>query len=127
MQLEELASTAARFDLAGKGVSGQAQLMEAPQAARDATVIPTVPDIPTDTGADQAADELDQVIEEMREYQGWGNFDIDFDRDEQTNALIVRIVDRDTGKTLRQIPPDQILRLRQHLREALGLVFDRLA
>jgi uncharacterized FlaG/YvyC family protein len=71
--------------------------------------------------------ELEKAIDSLNKYAGYGNFNINFARDDKTDSLVIKIVDRDTGETIRQIPPDQILRLRLHLREVLGLVFDYMA
>jgi flagellar protein FlaG len=66
---------------------------------------------------------LEKTIESLRKFEGWGNFTIDFARDDQTGSLVISIVDRETGEVLRQIPPDQILSLRSHLQKLLQEVF----
>ena len=71
--------------------------------------------------------DFEDTMENLKEYAGWGNFNIGFSTDDETGSLIIKIIDRDTGETLRQIPPDEILSLRSHLQEVLGLVFDHLA
>ncbi|MEE9441126.1 MAG: flagellar protein FlaG [candidate division Zixibacteria bacterium] len=72
-------------------------------------------------------DELDKTVEGLTEYTGWGNFNIDFALDDETNSMVIKIIDRDSGETVRQIPPEQMLNLRSHLRELLGLIFDHMA
>jgi uncharacterized FlaG/YvyC family protein len=37
------------------------------------------------------------------------------------------LVDRNTDEVLRQIPPEQILKMRHRLEELMGLIFDRTA
>jgi flagellar protein FlaG len=71
--------------------------------------------------------DFEKTMESLKDYVGWGNFNIDFATDDQTGSMVIKIIDRDTGETLRQIPPDQILSLRSHLQEFLGLVFDHMA
>lgn len=131
MQLEDITSTAAHLNLAAGLVHGRAIRGEVPRVRKGATdiaepgVVDRMEEIDVNKSVD--ADELHEAVREMRKYHGWGNFNIDFDRDDETNSLIVKIIDRDTGEVLRQIPPDQILKMRRHLREALGLVFDHIA
>ncbi|MEZ5359431.1 MAG: flagellar protein FlaG [Candidatus Zixiibacteriota bacterium] len=72
-------------------------------------------------------DELEKAVESLSEYAGWGNFNIGFDTDDETDSMVITISDRDSGEIVRQIPPDQILKLRSHLQEVLGLVFDHMA
>lgn len=44
--------------------------------------------------------------------------------DRDTNDLVISLVDRNTDKVIRQIPPDQILKMRQRLEELMGLILD---
>jgi len=131
MQLEEIISTAARSNLAGNGISTVIKPEQVPQVKRGYTDTVSSGAIKKSESVDRkgesASEALNDVIQEMRQYQGWGNFNIGFDRDDATNSLVVKIIDRETGETLRQIPPDQILRIRQHMQEAIGLVFDDFA
>jgi len=79
----------------------------------------------SDDGLDKT--DFEKTMESLKEYTGWGNFNIDFATDDQTGSIVIKIIDRDTGETLRQIPPEQILNLRSHLKEIQGLVFDHMA
>jgi len=36
--------------------------------------------------------------------------------------IVVKVVDDDTGKVIRQIPPDDVLSIREHLKEMSGLL-----
>jgi len=71
--------------------------------------------------------EMEKTLESLKEYAGRGNFSIDFVTDKETDSLIIRVIDRNTGETLRQIPPEQILSLRSHMREIMSRVFDHMA
>ncbi len=72
----------------------------------------------------QAMSEMERTIKSLQEYAGWGNFNIDFSQDDQSGSLVIRIIDRDSGEVIRQIPPDEILSLRSHLKELLSEGFD---
>lgn len=48
------------------------------------------------------------------------NYSIDDDLD----CLVVQVIEADSGKVIRQIPPDEILVLRQRLEELTGIIFD---
>ena len=47
--------------------------------------------------------------------------------DQDTGDLVITLVNRNTDEVLRQVPPDQILAMRQRLEELLGLIFDTTA
>jgi len=38
--------------------------------------------------------------------------------------MVVSVIDRDTGDELKQLPPEEILKMRQHLQELMGVLFD---
>lgn len=56
-----------------------------------------------------------------------GGFYIGFFKDEKTEKMVIRIIDRESGEVRKQIPPDQILALMYRLRELQGLVVDQKA
>lgn len=72
-------------------------------------------------------DELEKIVQEMRKFRGWGNFLIDFTIDEESDSTVIKIIDRDSGEVLRQIPPEEILQLKRHMVEVLGMLFDNKA
>jgi flagellar protein FlaG len=50
--------------------------------------------------------------------------DLNLSVDNDTETVVIKLIERESRKVIRQIPPDEILRLRQHLQELLGVVFD---
>jgi uncharacterized FlaG/YvyC family protein len=84
---------------------------------------PDEPDMVSISETGQNLFEMEKVIANLREYAKRGNYTINFEFDDETGSLVVRIVDRDTGEVMRQIPPDEILALRSHLQELLKNVF----
>jgi flagellar protein FlaG len=44
--------------------------------------------------------------------------------EQDTDELVVTLVNRDTEEVLRQVPPEQILKMRQRLEELMGIIFD---
>lgn len=53
--------------------------------------------------------------------------DLNLSIDDNTDSLVIRLIERESHKIIRQIPPDEILRLRRHLQELLGVIFDETA
>jgi len=50
---------------------------------------------------------------------------IQFSYDRASGRVIVRIVSKETGEILRQIPPEEYLAFVARFRELLGAIFDR--
>jgi flagellar protein FlaG len=48
-----------------------------------------------------------------------------FEVDRESHDLIIKIVNRETHQILRQIPPEEVRRLRATMRSILGAALDR--
>ncbi|MCP4567841.1 MAG: flagellar protein FlaG [FCB group bacterium] len=119
MQLKEINSTAPQEGSAADKVTRRQTTSE------KMTTAETKEQSPPETTLD--VDEMKKVVEYLKEFADWGNFNIGFDKEEDTNLIIVNIVDSDSGEIIKQIPPEEILRIRSQLREVAGLIFDHLA
>jgi flagellar protein FlaG len=62
-------------------------------------------------------DTIDKILEEKQ-------IELDWSFDRKSNSIVIRFVERDTNKIIRQIPPEEILRLREHIIEMLGMIYD---
>ena len=50
------------------------------------------------------------------------NFGIEFEFSDTDNRLITRVVDRESGELIRQIPSEEVLRMARNLSETSGLL-----
>ena len=69
-----------------------------------------------------------EIIEKLKEkinklLSQW-NIQLDFSIDKDLDKVIVKVKDRDTGKVIRQIPPEEMLRIAKSLEELSGLLLD---
>ncbi len=53
------------------------------------------------------------------------NVGLQFSVFEETGQTVVRVVDKDTGELIRQIPPKELLELASKLEDMMGILFDR--
>ena len=44
---------------------------------------------------------------------------------QESNAWVIEVTDRETGKVIRQVPPDDLLRLKAKIDEVIGILFDK--
>lgn len=49
--------------------------------------------------------------------------ELQFSLDQKSDTVVVKIIDKQTNKVLRQIPPEDLLELRQRLKDAAGVIF----
>ena len=47
-----------------------------------------------------------------------------FDINKEINRIVIKVIDRDTDKVIREIPPSEIQNLLMKIREAIGLLYD---
>lgn len=66
----------------------------------------------------QATDELNQQMEKL-------NTNIAFAFSDETERLYIRVLEKDTGKLIREFPTEQARALAGYLKNAVGLLFDK--
>jgi flagellar protein FlaG len=73
----------------------------------------------------RSAEEIHKDLEMINEQLKSANSSIQFSVDDKSNEVIVRIVDRDSGEVIRQIPPESIVRLRERMKDMSGLFVEK--
>jgi len=69
-------------------------------------------------------DELSQSIQKLTDQIQKFNRDLQFVADEATGKLIVKVIDSNTGNVIRQIPPEEVLKIMQNIDNMSGLIFN---
>ncbi len=64
------------------------------------------------------------LVEKLRSQMQHIQRDLSFSVDESTGDVVVRVIDGDSGKIVRQIPSEEILRLTERLDEMRSLLFE---
>ena len=54
------------------------------------------------------------------------NRKLQFVVDHRSNEVIVKVIDKETDKVIKELPPEELQRLHSNLREAIGLLFDEM-
>lgn len=94
-------------------------------AARPATSSEAPLRTPQDSASEQlSTQEVRNTVAAFNDVFEQANISVRYSFDEDTDDLVITLVDRDTDEVLRQLPPDQILKMRQRLQELMGLMFD---
>lgn len=52
-------------------------------------------------------------------------FNLKFSVDDRSNTVIVQVIEKSSGKLIRQIPSKEILKLRQRISDLLGMIYDK--
>jgi flagellar protein FlaG len=66
--------------------------------------------------------DVKQAVREINQGLRSLNNHLQFSIDDKTESVVVKLIDGDTGEVLRQIPPEEVLRLRAYYKEQQGLL-----
>lgn len=70
---------------------------------------------------ERQAEFLQETLERLKKiFRGQAEFRVDRD----ANLIVIRIKDPETGEIIRQIPPEQALKLAKNIQELIGLLMD---
>jgi flagellar protein FlaG len=67
---------------------------------------------------------LAEAIDRIQESVDLQNRSLQFKIDAPNNRVQILVIDRDTEEVIREIPPTEVLKVAERIRETLGLVFD---
>ncbi|OHB76985.1 MAG: hypothetical protein A2Z34_03755 [Planctomycetes bacterium RBG_16_59_8] len=68
-------------------------------------------------GVEEAVDRLNKLIEGVNSRLKFGLYG-------ETDQLYVQVIERTTNKVMKMLPPEDLLKLRDKLRDAIGVVLD---
>jgi flagellar protein FlaG len=74
---------------------------------------------------DVKPEELQKLIEEVRKKFDMLSKYLKIDIDQELEIPVVKIMERDTNRVIRQIPPDYLLELMKRIDQLLGLLVER--
>lgn len=70
---------------------------------------------------DQAV--IKEVVDDLNQFAQSVNRQLEFFVDQDSGKTIIKVIDSDTGETIRDIPPEEILNMQKHLKEASERLF----
>jgi len=59
--------------------------------------------------------------------QAFRNKKLQYVVDHGSNQVVVKVIDKETDKVIRELPPEELQRLHKNLKEASGALFDEMA
>lgn len=86
--------------------------------------VATQPQNPLQEAA-RSADEIQQDIEKMNDQLKSMNRSIRFSVDDESHDIVVKVVDENTGDVVMEIPPEEVLKLRERMSEMSGLLVEK--
>ena len=79
---------------------------------------------PIDLKNEEIRETVDRYIEEINEVIAHFNTKVQFAKDDDTGKTVIKIIDRDTDKTIKMIPPEVFLKVAAKMAEMIGILVD---
>ena len=70
-----------------------------------------------------SVESLGEAVASIKDFVQTIRRDLNFDLDDSSGKMVVKVTDRSTGEVVRQIPTEEALRLAKNLEEARSLLF----
>lgn len=106
---------------------------ETPRASLAADKVDTtrkkVSEAPEDAAAAVTENKLqpEELLSQIKTITEDGLYSVQFENNQESNELIVKVIDRETNEVVRQIPPEELLELTKHLNELRGNLVETVA
>jgi len=68
---------------------------------------------------------VESVVKDLNDAVKMFNTNLSFSIDKDTGKTVIKVVDVATKEVIRQIPPDDVLRIAAHIKELLGILYDK--
>jgi flagellar protein FlaG len=71
--------------------------------------------------------DLQSTIRDLQKVSETFNRRLSFSLNEKLGQVVVKVIDNDTDKVVREIPPTELQHVYERIREVIGLLFDKSA
>jgi len=87
-----------------------------------------IADAAADAAAEKPQDRIDveRYLRDIINYTEVFNKRLKFSINEELNQVVVKVIDSQTDKVIKEIPPEVLQRLHVRIREAIGLLIDEI-
>jgi len=67
---------------------------------------------------------IEKIIEDLKKKLSMLNTQLEIKIDKDTDIVVVKVVDKETNKVIRQIPPEYVLKIAKYLDEIAGILYN---
>jgi flagellar protein FlaG len=68
---------------------------------------------------------IEQTVREIEEFSSYLNRRLKYSINQELGQVIVKVIDSETDKVIKVLPPEELQRLHARIRETIGLLFDK--
>ncbi len=79
------------------------------------------------SGTDENKVSPEEILDKIKELSEDGLYSVRFEKNDDVDQLVVKLVDRQTDEVIRQIPPESILGVKANLQEYSGNIVNQVS
>ncbi len=68
-------------------------------------------------------EDVEEMVDALKEMTATLQTKMDFSINEGTNSLVVKVLEQDTEKVIKQFPPEELLELQEKMQDLTGFLF----
>ena len=72
-------------------------------------------------------EKLERIAKAMSDYIESIQRDLHIKIDDQTDKIVIQVISKSDGKVIRQVPPEELLKIAVKIEEMVGVLFDKSA
>ena len=69
-------------------------------------------------------EDVEGMVEALKDFSETLQTKLNFSVDDGTNSIVVKVIERDTDKVIRQIPPEEMLELQEKMQDLTGFLLN---
>jgi flagellar protein FlaG len=75
---------------------------------------------------DELREGIQEIVKDLNTVASSYNKRLDFQMDHELGQVVVKIIDKSTDKVIKEVPPKELQRVHQRIKQAMGLLFDEI-
>lgn len=103
------------------------QMLAGHPAAKGAAAAVEEPSSPADAAEEATPAQVERAVNEVNAALESRSVGLQFEIDKDTDKVVVKVVDRENGEVIRQIPSEEVLRVAKVMGKASGLLVSQRA
>ena len=80
----------------------------------------------TRSNAEHPPPDLNQTTQALEQISLAFNQRLKFEIDQESREILVKVIDNETDKVIKVLPPEELQRMHSRIRETIGFLFDRM-
>lgn len=114
-----------RVASSGQMDNSVSQMSDAQKVREIAKQTSQISETKNDSQKDEINKDLNKVTKKLNDQMESLKTNIRFAYNDKIDSMYVNVLEQDSGKLIRKVPSDEMMKLIEHFREIIGVIFDK--